>query len=73
MVLGTIARHTNQYVEASHIQSEMLHHLDQHLQSRPGGTESRNSVEAKRMRSAGHEGLGVNPADSVPIPEHTTH
>ena len=25
------------------------------------------------MRSAKHEGLGVNPADSVPIPERTMH
>ena len=77
--LGTIAGHTDQYVEAGHIRSEMLCRLDQYLQSRPGGTDSRDSAEAKRMRSARaectraaeHEGPGVNPANSVRIPEHT--
>ena len=59
----------------------MLHRLDQHLRSRPGGTESSDSAEAEHMRSARaertysaeNEGLGVNPADRAPIPERTTH
>ena len=79
--LGPIAGRTDQYVEASCIRSKMLHRLDQHLQSRPGGTGSSDSVEAERMRSARaertrsteNEGPGVNPADGVPIPECTTH
>ena len=79
--LGTIAGHTDQYVKAGRIQSEMLCRLDQHLRSRPGGTGSSDPVEAKRMRSARaehmcstkNEGPGANPADRVPIPECTTH
>ena len=51
----------------------MLCHLDRHLRSRPVGTESSDSVEAEHMRSAENEGPGVNPANGVPIPEHTTH
>ena len=51
----------------------MLHCLDQHHQSRPGRTESKDSAEAKPMHSAEYEGLGVNPADRVPIPECTMH
>ena len=75
------SRHTDQYIEASHIQSEMLCHLDQHLRSRPGETGSSDSVEAEhmcsaraeRMHSTENEGPGVNPADGVSIPERTTH
>ena len=74
-IFGTIAGRTDQYVEASHIQSEMLCHLDQHLWSRPGGTESSDSAEAERMCSGigslgasgwvvqgldGYAGLGVH-------------
>ena len=81
MALGAIAGHTDQYVEASHIWSKMLCHLDQHLRSRPGGTESMDSAEvecmcstrAEHTRSAEHEGLDVNLADSAPIPQCTTH
>ena len=50
-VLGAIARCTDQYIEGSCIQSEMLRRLDQHLRSRPGGTESMDSAEAKHMCS----------------------
>ena len=71
--LCAIARCTDQYVEASHIRSEMLCHIDQHLRSRPGGTGSSDSVEAERTRSAKNKGLGVNPADGAPIPVCTTH
>ena len=81
MALGTIAGCTDQYIKVGHIQSKMLHRLDQHLRSRPRGTESSDSAEAEPMHStraertcsAKHEGLGVNPVNSVPIPECTTH
>ena len=79
--IGAITEHTDQYVEAGHIQSEMLDHLDRHLWSRPGGTGSSDPVGAERMcstraectRSAENEGPGASPANWVPIPERTTH